>query len=82
MRLCEYWCKTYEARVEGERHHSHETVLGYVQTAPDDMQWEIDRQEFGEMMPTEKESAPGPGGIPKSISRCAGGLGSQFVFDA
>ena len=36
MRLCAYWCEIFEARVEGERHHCHETILQYVQTAPDD----------------------------------------------
>ena len=33
-------------------------------------------------MATTKESAPGPDGIPKSLYRCAGGLGSQFLFNA
>ena len=28
--------------------------------------------------PEKKESAPGPGGIPYSVNRCAGRLGSQF----
>ena len=29
-------CKILDARVEVERHHCHETILGYVQKAPDD----------------------------------------------
>ena len=29
--------KIFEARVEGERHHYHETILRYVQEAPDDI---------------------------------------------
>ena len=29
-----------------------------------------------------KESAPGPDGIPKNLYRCAGGLGSLFLFNA
>ena len=33
-------------------------------------------------MATKKESAPGPGGIPYSLHRCAGGLGSQFPYNA
>ena len=33
-RLSQYWIKIFEARVEGERHHCHETILGYVQKAP------------------------------------------------
>ena len=37
------------------------------QRAPDDVQWEIDKREFDEMMATKKESAPGPDGIPYSI---------------
>ena len=31
-------------------------------------------------MATKRESAPGPVGVPYSICRCAGGLGSQFFF--
>ena len=77
--LCEYWAKIFEARIEGERHHCHEIILGYVQKAPDDIRWEIDRHEFDELMATKWESAPGPDGIPYSICRCAGGLGSEFL---
>ena len=33
-------------------------------------------------MATKSESAPGPDGIPKTLHWCAGGLGSQFLFDA
>ena len=32
--------------------------------------------------PQKKESAPGPDGYPKSPYRCAGGLGSQFLYNA
>ena len=63
------------------RHHCHETILGHVQKAPDDIRWEIDRHEFDEMMASKKVSAPGPDGIPYSIYKCAGGLGSQFLFN-
>ena len=31
---------------------------------------------------TKKESAPDPDGIPHSVYRCAGGLGSPFLFNA
>ena len=81
-RLCEYWGTVFQARVEGQRHHHHENILRYVQKAPDDIRWEIDRNEFDELMATKKESAPGPDGIPCSLYRCAGGLGSQFLFNA
>ena len=33
-------------------------------------------------MASKNESAPGPDGIPNSLYRCAGGLGSQFLFNA
>ena len=72
----------FEARIEGERHHCHETILRYVQKAPDDIRWEIDRNEFDELLATKKESAPGPDGIPFRVYRCAGGLGSQFLCNA
>ena len=64
MRLCTFWCKVFESRSEGERHHSHETLLEYVQKAPEDIQWVIDKREFDEIIATKKESAPGPDGIP------------------
>ena len=48
MRPCAYRSEIFEARAEGERHHCHETILGYVQKALDDIQWEIDRHD--EMM--------------------------------
>ena len=76
MRLCTTW------RTEDERHHDHETILECVQKAPDDVKWEIDRREFDEMIATEKESAPGPDGVPNGICRCAGGLRFNFLFNA
>ena len=50
--------------------------------APEDFQGTFDKQEFDEMTATKKESAPGPDGIPYGIYRCAGGLGSRFLFSA
>ena len=35
---------------------------------------------FDELMATNKESAPGPDGIPYSLYRCAGGLGFTLLF--
>ena len=60
----------------------HETILEFVQKAPEDNQWDIDKREFDEMIATKKESAPGPDGIPYSIDRCAGGLRSHSLFNA
>ena len=48
----EYRGRISEARVEGERHHCQETILLYVQTAPGDIQWQIDRHEFDEIIAT------------------------------
>ena len=78
----EYWCAIFQARVEGQRHHHYENTLRYVQKARDDIRWEIDRNEFDELLDTKKESALGPDGIPYSLYRCAGGLGSQVLFNA
>ena len=38
--------------------------------------------EFDELIATKKDSAPGPDGIPYGAYKCAGGLGSQFLFNA
>ena len=50
--------------------------------AQEDILWEIDKREFDEMIATKKESDPGPYGIPYSIYRWAGGLGSHLLFNA
>ena len=64
------------------RHHQYEDILRHVQKAPDDIRWTIDRTEFDELIAMKKDSAPGPDGIPHGAYRCAGGLGSQFLFNA
>ena len=74
MRLCEYWRTIFQARIEGERHHLHETILRYVQKAPNDTRWEIDRNEFDELMAGKKNWLQALTG--------AGGLGSQFLYKA
>ena len=61
-RLCEYWVSIFQARVEGPRHHQYENILRYVQKAPDDIRWTIDRTEFDEIIALKKDSAPGPDG--------------------
>ena len=62
-RLCEQWRTMFQARVEGERHHCHEIILGYVQKTPEDIRRELDRNEFDEIM-AKKKSGPGPDGFP------------------
>ena len=53
-RLCEYWCSIFQAHVESERHHCLETILSYVQRAPDSICWEIDGKEFDEFLSIKK----------------------------
>ena len=62
------------------RHHQHEEILRFVQQAPDDINWTIFRAEFDDLLASQKDSAPGPDGIPYGVYRCAGGLGSKFLF--
>ena len=81
-RLCSYWGRIFESRTEDDRHHAYETILEFVQKAPEDVQWSMDKQEFDKMIATKKESAPGPDGIPYGIFRRAVGLGSHFLFNA
>ena len=81
-RLCEYWGTIFQARMEGPRHHQHEDTLRYVQQAPDDIRWTTDQAEFDDLLALKKDSAPGPDGIPYGVYRCAGGLGSKFLFHA
>ena len=81
-RLCEYWGTIFQAREEGPRHHQHEDILRYVQQAPDDISWTADQAELDDLLALKIDSAPGPDGIPCGAYRCAGGLGSQFLFNA
>ena len=80
-RLCEYWGTIFQARAEGPRHGQYEEVLRYVQQAPVDISWTIDRAEFDELIALKKDSAPGPDGIPNGVYKCAGGLGAHFLFN-
>ena len=54
----------------------------FVQQAPDDINWTLDQAEFDDLLALKKDSAPGPDGIPYRANRCAGGLGSKFLFHA
>ena len=72
-RLCEYWRSIFQARVEGPRHHKYDDILRYVQKAPDDIRWIIDRTEFDELIAMKKDSALDPDGIPYGAYRCAEG---------
>ena len=49
--------------------------MRYVQKAPDDIRWRIDRNEFDELTATKSDSAPGPDGIPFTSYRVCGGIG-------
>ena len=53
-----------------------------MQKAPADISWTIDQAEFDDLLALKKDSAPGPDGIPCGVYRCAGGLGSKFLFNA
>ena len=53
-RFCEYWGTIVQARIEGERPDCHETILSYVQKAPDNSCWEKDRTEFDELFAIKK----------------------------
>ena len=54
-RLCQYRGSIFEARVEGPGHHQYEDILQYVQMAPDDIRWTIDRTEFDELIAMKKD---------------------------
>ena len=54
----------------------------FVQQATDDISWTIDQAEFDDLLALKKYSAPGPDRIPYGVYRCAGGLGSKFLFRA
>ena len=51
-------------------------------TAPDDIAWDVDREEFEELLATKREWAPDPDSLPYGAFRCAGGIGTRFLFEA
>ena len=61
--------------------HQHEDILRHIQQALGDISWTIDQGEFDDLLALKKDSAPGPDGIPYGVYRCAGGLGSKFLFN-
>ena len=77
VRLCHFGVRSLRHVSKVNSTIVHETSLRYVQTAPDDLQWQIYRHEFDEVIATTK-SSPVPDGMPHSLYRCAGGLGSLF----
>ena len=79
-RPCEYWGTIFQARDEGPRHHQHEVILRFVQHAPDDIRWTIDKTEFDDLLALKKDWAPSPDGTRYGVYRCAGGLGSKFLY--
>ena len=79
--FCECWRTIFQAREEGPRHHQHEDILRHIQQALGDISWTIDPGEFDNLLALKKDSAPGPDGIPYGVYRCAGGLGSKFLFN-
>ena len=56
--------------------------LRCVQQAPDDIPWTLVQAEFDDLLASKEDSAPGPDGILYGVYRCAGGLGSKFLFHA
>ena len=70
----------FQARVEGPTHHQYEDILRYVQKAPGDIHWLIDRTEFDELIAMKKDSAPSPDGIPYGAFRCARRTGLPVPF--
>ena len=80
-RFCEYWRPIFQAREEGPRHRQHEDIFRYVQQALDDISWTNDQVEFDDLLALKRDSAPGSDRIPFGAYRCAGGLGSKFLFN-
>ena len=42
--------QSFRRAFEGQRHHHCENILRYVQKAPDDIRWVIDKNEFDVLM--------------------------------
>ena len=68
--------------VEGPRHHQYEDILRFVQKDPDDIHWTMEKTDFEELIAMKNDSSPVPNGIPNGAKKCAGELGSQFLFNA
>ena len=79
-RHCDYWSSIFQALEEGPRHHQHEDILRYVQQALDNIRWTIDQAEFDDLLAFLKKTQLLALTEFLTVSRCAGGLGSKFLF--
>ena len=81
-RLCEYLGTILQAHQEGPKHYQHEEILRFVQQALDDINWTIDQAGFDDLVALKEDSALGLDGTSHGVYRCAGGLGSKFLYRA
>ena len=81
-RLCQHWGGMFSARGTSIPNGWAQTMLALVQLAPPDLIWNIGSDRFEEHLASKRESAPGPDGLPYSVYRSAGGIGSKFLIAA
>ena len=81
-RLSQHWGNIFSARCGDIPNDHAELMLAFVQPAPNDLNWNIGLDEFEELLASKRESAPGPDGLPYSVYRSAGGVGTKFLGSA
>ena len=78
-RLCQHWDGIFSAR-------STSIPNGRAELAPPELICNFRLDEFEErrkeLLASKRESAPGPDGLPCSVSHSAGGIGAKFLFAA
>ena len=66
--------------IQRRRGITNKEILRYFQLVPDDINWTIDQAKVDGVLALKNDSAPGLDGILYGANRCAGGLGSEFLF--
>jgi len=78
--LTEHWRHTFES---GRVFRDHmQRLAPFVQRAPENLEWVLDREEFGHMVDKMRDTSPGPDGLPYTAWGKAGDTIIDFVYEA
>jgi hypothetical protein len=59
------------------------TILSeHIQQAPNNIEWEVNKDEFSSLLKHMRDSAPGPDGVPYSALQAAGAIAVDVLYEA